>query len=134
MKEKNQFFISYMSTVEFVSKKREEVSKKTGEKYWLRDLSVSVHDANPKYPVNLVFNLMGKKVTLADGLSKGMDVLVKFTINSKAYTTAEGETKYFLSLNLIDVEYEGKQQAGTTGKSSTAHLDIDDSEGDSLPF
>jgi hypothetical protein len=135
MKEKNQLFISYMGTIEFVGKKVEKDKKDGSGTYWTRSLAVNIHDTSPKYPVTLVFDLMGKKVPLADGLSKGMDVLVKFTINSKSYVTAEGETKYFLSLNLIDVEYEGKPKEQPAGKSSGTKNDyVADAESNDLPF
>jgi len=128
MKEKNQLFITYTGNVEYVTKKVEKDKKDGTGTYWVRSLAVNIDDTNPKYPVTLVFDLMGKKVPLADGLSKGMDVAVKFTINSKSYIK-DGEAKYFLSLNLINVEYEGKPAEGTAGKA----IGIDD-ESDDLPF
>lgn len=129
MKEKNQLFLNYTGTVEFVSKKVEKEKKDGTGTYWVRNLGVNIHDTNPKYPVVLVFDLMGKKVPLADGLSKGMEVLVKFTINSKSYIK-DGEAKYFLSLNLINVEYEGKPAEGATGNDGA----FDDDGNDPLPF
>jgi hypothetical protein len=52
-------------------------------------------------------------------------------IESKSYVTSDGDTKYFLSLNLIKCEYEGKQQAGATGKANTV---ADDDDSQDLPF
>lgn len=137
MQQKNQLFLTYTGVVEFLSKKDKKISK-AGEEYWVRDLAVSIDVTNPKYPVTLVFNLMGKQLSLVEGLSKGMDVAVTFTIKSKSYVTAEGETKYFLSLNLIGADYEGKPAAEqkSTGKPSGKQQSVVDTpaEEDDLPF
>jgi len=127
--EKNNFFITYTGVVEFIGKKKEETSKRTGEKYWTRSFAVNLNDTNPKYPVTLVFDLFGKKMELVDGIVVGEEVTVTFTINSKSYTNKEGETKYFLGLNLIKVESgQANQDKGAPDFNQASD------ESDDLPF
>jgi len=126
--EKNQIFINYKGVVEFVTKTKEERNKK-GEPYYIRSLAVNIDDVNPKYPVILVFDVLGndrnmKKINMLDGISKGEDVVVKFTISSSPYVNGQGENKYFLKLNLIDVfNGEGNQSAGGGNKQQSAFED-----------
>jgi hypothetical protein len=130
--EKNNFFITYSGVVEFVGKTQDKTSK-TGKPYQMRDLAVSINDANPEYPVTLVFQLLGdKKLPMANNLSKGMDVVVTFTINSKSYVNDQGETKYFLSLNLIKVEGGAMNQAPSNDTGFNQLSEADD--GSDLPF
>ena len=131
MTEKNQIFIKYNGVVNFVGKKIEKDKRDGSGTYWFRDFAVNVDMSTPKYPKQstLVFTLMGKKMDLVDGITRGMDVDITFMIESKSYVTSDGDTKYFLSLNLIKCEYEGKQQAGATGKAA-----VDDDDSQDLPF
>lgn len=123
--EKNNFFITYTGVVEFIGKVQDKTSK-AGKPYQMRDVAFSINDANPEYPVTLVFNLLGdKKLPMANGLSKGMDVVITFTVNSKSYVNSEGENKYFLSLNLVKVE------GGNMNQEPSVNLDTDISD---LPF
>ena len=127
---KNDFFITYAGVVEFVTKTQSKENK-AGESYYIRSLAVNLNDTNPKYPVTLVFDLVGndknkKKIDLVEGISKGEEIVVTFTINSRSYVNGEGETRYFPSFNLIKVENaEGNQ---TTGGDTFSPED------DDLPF
>lgn len=125
--EKNNFFITYTGVVEFIGKKTKGESKRTGDEYWTRTFAVNLNDTNPKYPVTLVFDLFGKKMELVDGYSVGEEVVVKFTINSKSYVNKEGETKYFMSLNLIEVK-------NGAGNQTTGAPDLGGDDESGLPF
>jgi hypothetical protein len=127
--EKNNFFITYSGVVEFNGKIQDKTSK-AGKPYQMRDFAVTLNDTRPEYPVTLVFSLIGpKKLPLVEGLTKGEEVVITFTINSRSYTTAEGETKYFPSFNLFKVDRGGMNQANNAISFDQAG---DDDSG--LPF
>jgi hypothetical protein len=113
--EKNNFFIKYAGTVEFVTDTKSGTNK-AGKPYYIKTFAVNLNDTNPEYPVTLVFDAVGndnnmKKINMLDGVSAGEEVVVTFTINSKPYTDKKGENKYFLSLNLVGVERGGMNQS-----------------------
>lgn len=112
--EKNQLIISYTGVIEFITNTKEETNKK-GDPYSIRSFGVKLNDTNEKYPVTLVFDLLGNpkkmdRINILNSFSVGEDVVVKFAISSNAYTDKKGENRYFLNLNLINLERGGANQ------------------------
>lgn len=129
---KNNFFIEYAGKIKFVTN-TETKQNKAGEDYQIRSLGVDLNDTNEKYPVTLVFEVLGnarnsKKIDMLNGLSVGEEIVVTFTINSRPYVNGQGENKYFIKLNLIGIN-KGEMNQDNGNISLNQDNDISD-----LPF
>lgn len=84
---------------------------------------------NPQYPEYILFELIQDRCGLLDDFSKGQEVEVSFNLKGRKWTNANGETKYFNSLQAWKIDGEVTAASGSIGSKST-NKDSDDD----LPF
>lgn len=83
-----------------------EVTGKLHAKFDTQDVSASfkkrdfvlVISDNPQYPQYVSFQLTQEKCVLVDAFEPGADVTVLFNLRGRAWTSPQGETKYFNTL------------------------------------
>ena len=114
-----------------------------------RDFVLEVAD-NPQYPQYVIFQFTQEKCGLLDTFTLGQEVTVMFNLRGRAWTSPQGETKYFNTLEAWAIrpavpfsKKEGKE--GTpppvvptkteTPVESAAPMDITKmNDSDDLPF
>lgn len=63
-----------------------------------------VVDAGGKYPNPVQFTLKKDKCELADGLSRGQEIIVKFAVEGRRWDDPnKGDTKYFTDLVALEI-------------------------------
>lgn len=67
------------------------------DKFTKRDFVLMIAD-NPTYPQYVSFQLTQDKCNLLDLVETGMEVEVSFNLRGRAWTSPQGETKYFNTL------------------------------------
>ena len=67
------------------------------DKFTKRDFVLMIAD-NPQYPQHVLFQLTQDKCPLLDMMACGMEVEVHFNLRGRAWTSPQGETKYFNTL------------------------------------
>ena len=84
------------------------------EKFSKREFVVT--DNGGLYPQDVLFQLTKDKCLLGDSLSVGDEIEVRFNLNGKEWTNANGEVKYFNSLDAWSVSKSGSAVKDTQGK------------------
>ncbi len=111
------------------------------DKFTKRDFVLMIAD-NPTYPQYVSFQLTQDKCALLDLVEANMDVTVSFNLRGRAWTSPQGETKYFNTLEawrILPVAAAAPvQQAPTVPPvhHSTPVVNIEnlDDSGNDLPF
>jgi hypothetical protein len=67
------------------------------DKFTKRDFVLMISD-NPTYPQYVLFQLTQDKCSLLDLVESGQDVAVDFNLRGRSWTSPQGETKYFNTL------------------------------------
>jgi hypothetical protein len=67
------------------------------DKFTKRDFVLMIAD-NPTYPQYVLFQLTQDKCNLLDLVEAGSDVAVDFNLRGRSWTSPQGETKYFNTL------------------------------------
>lgn len=67
------------------------------DKFTKRDFVLMISD-NPQYPQYVAFQFAQDKCALLDLVETGQDVAVDFNLKGRAWTSPQGETKYFNTL------------------------------------
>jgi hypothetical protein len=108
-----------------------------------RDFVLMIAD-NPQYPQYVSFQLTQEKCAFLDLIAPGSDITISFNLRGRQWTSPQGETKYFNTLEVWRVLPAGTNVQSNTNSGSAptvpqpqspAAVDItamDDS--DDLPF
>jgi len=67
------------------------------DKFTKREFILMIAD-NPTYPQYVLFQLTQDKCSLLDLVESGSDVAVDFNLRGRSWTSPQGETKYFNTL------------------------------------
>lgn len=67
------------------------------DKFTKRDFVLMISD-NPQYPQYVLFQFTQEKCSLLDLVEAGQDVAVDFNLRGRSWTSPQGETKYFNTL------------------------------------
>lgn len=84
---------------------------------------------NPQYPEYIKLEAIQDKCALLDKFKVNQEVSVEFNLKGRKWIDAQGQTKYFNSLQAWKIE-------GVSGQSNVSEVynNIPDKEGDDLPF
>lgn len=90
---------------------------------------------NPQYPEYVSFELIQDRCDLLENFQIGQEVEISFNLRGRKWTTPEGETKYFNSLQAwrIDAIKQGDHPDISKGNSSLSSTEGIEEE-DELPF
>ena len=88
-------------------------AKQITERFRKREFVIELAD-NPRYPQYVQFQLTGDRCESLDGFSVGDSVKVEFSLRGREWTSPQGETKYFNSLDCWTIERAG-DSAGPSG-------------------
>lgn len=66
---------------------------------------------NPEYPQFILFQLVQDRTGLIDGFNVGDEIDVSFNLRGRSWTSPQGETKYFNSLEAWRINPVGQQDA-----------------------
>lgn len=91
---------------------------------------------HPQYPEYITFDLIQDRCNLIDGFQVGQDVEVSFNLRGRKWTTPEGETKYFNSLQAWRIEALAKEHVQPTTQEDATQRATEDTTTleDDLPF
>ena len=81
-------------------------AKQITERLRKREFVVEMAE-NPSYPQYVLFQLTGDRCENLDALREGEAVRVEFRLSGREWTSPQGETKYFNSLDVWSVERAG---------------------------
>jgi len=73
------------------------------ERFRVREFVLEI-GSDSKYPQLCKFQLTGDRCDLADGMNEGDEVQVDFQIQGRAWNSPQGDTRYFNSLNVWELE------------------------------
>jgi hypothetical protein len=93
---------------------------------------------NPQYPEYIKLEAIQDKCALLDKFKVNQDVSVEFNLKGRKWTDAQGQTKYFNSLQAWKIEAIGVQsnaiQSAPKSNASEVYNNIPDEDSDDLPF
>ena len=73
------------------------------ERFRVREFVVELGGAS-KYPQFCKFQLTGDRCEMIDGMNQGDEVNVDFQLQGREWQSPQGDTRYFNSLNVWEVE------------------------------
>ena len=103
-------------------------TKQVSDKFSKRDLVITVDDG--KYPQHVSMELSQERTELLNTFNVGDTVKVQFNIRGREWTSPQGETKYF---NTLDV-WSCKLVSGTANPVNDAPAKQANISSDDLPF
>ena len=104
-------------------------TRQISEKFSLREFVLT--DESTKYPQHIQLQATQDRCDLLDGLNIGEEVSVNFNLRGREWTNAEGEVKYFNSLDAWKIEsIPSSEQFAPIAKTTI----IEDLKEDDLPF
>jgi len=89
---------------------------------------------NPDYPQFVIFQLTGDRCENLDGFKPGDEVNVEFNLRGREWTSPQGETKYFNSLDVWKIEKTGQGAAETGFRGGDEPPPHDDDYFKDVPF
>ncbi|MBL7888197.1 MAG: DUF3127 domain-containing protein [Bacteroidia bacterium] len=110
-------------------------TQQVSEKFKKREIVVT--DNSSQYPQHISFQLTQDKCSIIDNYNVGDEIKVHFNLRGREWTSPQGETKYFNSLEAWRIE--GNASAGASNNSGAAMNDVAAtftaaSQEDDLPF
>lgn len=81
-------------------------TQQVSDKFSKREFVVT-DNSDDKFPQDIMFELRQDKTALLDSVMEGQEVEVSFNLRGRAWTSPQGETKYFNTLNAFKVETNG---------------------------
>jgi hypothetical protein len=85
---------------------------------------------NDKYPQDIQFQLTQDKCNLLDGVAVGSKLEVSWNLRGRSWTSPQGETKYFNTLEAWKIDVLGATAQPTKQVAKPANTE----EEDDLPF
>jgi hypothetical protein len=110
-------------------------TQQVSEKFKKREIVVT--DNSSQYPQHISFQLTQDKCSIIDNYNVGDEIKVHFNLRGREWTSPQGETKYFNSLEAWRIE--GNASAGASNNNGAAMNDVAAtftaaSQEDDLPF
>jgi Domain of unknown function (DUF3127) len=87
-------------------------------------------DADGRYPQYVLFQLTGDRCEALEGFSVGDPVRVEFSLRGREWKSPRGETKFFNSLDVWQIQREGAGAMDDT----PPFLDAPPPQDDDIPF
>ncbi len=93
---------------------------------------------NPQYPEYIKFELIQDKCSLLDACKVGDQVTVQFNLKGRKWTDAQGQVKYFNSLQAWRIEAAGNEPAAPAPEAAPleglTEPEWETDKDDELPF
>ncbi len=93
----------------------QNVSKDSSKTFMKREFVIT--DNSSQYPQHISFQLTQDKCSLIDQYQIGSEIKVHFNLRGREWTNAQGEVKYFNSIEAWRIE--GSANAGNSNNSSS---------------
>ncbi len=111
-------------------------TEQVSEQFKKRDFVVT--DESSQYPQHITFQLTQDKCGLIDQFAPGSEIKVHFNLRGREWKNAQGETKYFNTLQAWRIEGQKNLQVDT-GSKKTEPVDNGvygngETKDDDLPF
>lgn len=103
------------------------------QRFRKREFVVELGD-NPDYPQYVMFQLTGDRCEHIDSFQVGEEVKLEFNLRGREWTSPQGETKYFNSLEVWKLEKAGSGAAAPGGRGSDEPPPHDDDYLKDVPF
>lgn len=110
------------------------------EKFTKRDFVIELSD-NSQYPQYISLQLTQDKVSLVDNIAEGTELVVSINLRGRAWTSPQGEVKYFNTLEAWRIQVANGSAPTSTNTSREAKAPppparepAKESEVDDLPF
>jgi hypothetical protein len=107
------------------------------ERFKKRDFVLTIEPGSP-YPQHVTFQIVQDKVSMLDSFNVGDEVKVLFNLKGREWTSPQGETKYFNTIDAWRIEKvgQGQTQQRSSGnmESSAPPVFSATSADDDLPF
>lgn len=108
------------------------------DKFKKRELIVT-DNASTSYPQTLSFQMNQDRGDVLDSFKEGDEVLIKFNLKGREWTSPQGEKKVFNTLEAWSVVMTGNKSGNKTEsatESAQGNLEtlVPDGKGDDLPF
>tara|TARA_R110000824_G_scaffold44951_3_gene130416 strand:+ start:2203 stop:2577 length:375 start_codon:yes stop_codon:yes gene_type:complete len=87
-----------------------EDAKEYGENGFRKRLMVLIQSRGSRYDNYIPMEFIQDDCDIADDLSVGLEVTVRFRISGRKWTSPDGEDKYFCNLEVVDVVGEHEMQ------------------------
>lgn len=84
------------------------------ERFRKREFVVEMSD-NPDYPQFVLFQLTGDRCENIDGYNPGDTINIEFNLRGREWTSPQGETRYFNSLEVWKLEKAGSDAGESRG-------------------
>jgi hypothetical protein len=88
------------------------------ERFKKRDFVLTVEPGSP-YPQHVTFQLVQDKVSLLDSFNVGDEVKVLFNLKGREWTSPQGETKYFNTIDAWRIEKMGQHKPASHSSSGS---------------
>jgi hypothetical protein len=118
----NQFKLT--GTIKMIEAKQE-----ISEKFSKREFVVTINESD-KYPQDILLQLTNAKCDILDSFMEGQGVDVSFNLRGRAWTSPNGEVKYFNTLEAWRVELS---DSGSSAPTPAVPAVVVEDDGD-LPF
>jgi hypothetical protein len=102
------------------------------DKFRKREFVLVIDHTSP-YPQNVSFQLTQDKVSLIDGYKPGEEVTVSFSLRGREWTSPQGETKYFNTIDAWRIQ-GGQSSPSEQPESSGPPQGFHRNDDDDLPF
>ncbi|MFL5752645.1 MAG: DUF3127 domain-containing protein [Bacteroidia bacterium] len=89
------------------------------EKFKKREFVLTIEPSSP-YPQQVSFQLVQDKVSLIDNFNLGDEVKVFFNLKGREWTSPQGETKYFNTIDAWKLEKVGAGSGNPQSHSNTS--------------
>jgi hypothetical protein len=110
-------------------------TKVVSEKFQSRDCVLVIAD-NPSYPQYVTFQFTQDKCGLLDLYQAGQEVTVSFNLRGRSWTSPQGETKYFNTIEgwrIVPIAGQTQVPQPPTTTSTASKENVDDGKND-MPF
>jgi hypothetical protein len=90
------------------------------EKFKKREFVLTIEPSSP-YPQHVSFQLVQDKVSLIDNFNTGDEVKVFFNLKGREWTSPQGETKYFNTIDAWKLEKVGAGSGNSQSQGNTSN-------------
>lgn len=130
----------YIMEVTGILKVKYDVQQ-VSDKFKKRDFVLTIEPTSP-YPQHVTMQLTQDKVNLVDSFNIGDEMKVSFNLRGREWTSPQGDTKYFNTIDAWRIERSGGAAGNTASNNSSQSMQQNNSApvfnssaaDDDLPF
>lgn len=93
-------------------------TQQVSDKFKKREFILTI-DASSPYPQHVNFQLTQDKTSLIDNFNIGDELKVSFNLRGREWTSPQGETKYFNTIDAWRIEKAGAAQSNNVSAGNT---------------